>query len=361
MRARNQLLTLAFPMLAAGAGLSVVARSWTELTSAIPISGAATITLASDFACDYGSEIDIPRGTNVSILGMGVVLDAVKKGRFFNVNGGALALDSLTLMNGKADDGAAIFNTGDLTVNNANFINGYARAGGAVYSEGALVIKYANFTSSKAYAGGGGAIYIGPVGTCTVDGTTFLSNSAVGYSLAYGGAICNQGLLNAKNAIFENNEATDGGAIYIYAGATCNFDNASFLMNAASRSGWGGGAIYNHGDLTVNCSSFARNVAGAAWAGEGRGGAIANYLGNATLLGSTTFTNNTAGLVGNDIHKDSGTVTFIACGLQAAMTDCCTLPGPTCYSCNSSHSSTGECAPDRAGSQSPGECISTCK
>ena len=40
------------------------------------------------------------------------------------------------------------------------------------------------------------------------------------------------------------------------------------------------------------------------------------------------------------------------------MSDCCTLPPPTCYSCDSS---VGKCAADRAGSQTPGSCIATCK
>jgi hypothetical protein len=43
--------------------------------------------------------------------------------------------------------------------------------------------------------------------------------------------------------------------------------------------------------------------------------------------------------------------------VQKTMADCCTLPPPTCYSCDAS---TGECSPNRAGSQAPGKCISTC-
>ena len=60
---------------------------------------------------------------------------------------------------------------------------------------------------------------------------------------------------------------------------------------------------------------------------------------------------------GQDVYNDGGTVTFDACGVSKAMSDCCTLPPPTCYSCDST---VGKCAADRAGSQTPGSCITTC-
>ena len=55
-------------------------------------------------------------------------------------------------------------------------------------------------------------------------------------------------------------------------------------------------------------------------------------------------------------HALSGTVTFDACGVSKAMHDCCTLPPPTCWSCDSS---AGKCAADRAGSQTPDNCKCT--
>ena len=74
-------------------------------------------------------------------------------------------------------------------------------------------------------------------------------------------------------------------------------------------------------------------------------------------MGSTTFANSTSDMQGKAIYS-AGTVTFDACGLSKNMSDCCTLPPPTCYSCDSF---VGKCAADRAGSQAPGSCITTCK
>jgi hypothetical protein len=66
------------------------AGSWTAIKSAIPSGGGAvTITLALPFVCDYDTQIEIPKGTNVTLLGNGAVLDAVRKGRFFSVSSGA--------------------------------------------------------------------------------------------------------------------------------------------------------------------------------------------------------------------------------------------------------------------------------
>ena len=83
--------------------LSATAGSWTDLAKKIaPTSGWVKITLDAAFDCsDYGSEIGIHTGANVTIHGNGATLDAAKKGRFFNVSSGAaLALDHLVLQNG---------------------------------------------------------------------------------------------------------------------------------------------------------------------------------------------------------------------------------------------------------------------
>ena len=59
------------------------------------------MALAPDFTCDYGSQITVSAGTNVTIHGNGAVLDASRKGRFFTVpSGAALALNHLVLQNG---------------------------------------------------------------------------------------------------------------------------------------------------------------------------------------------------------------------------------------------------------------------
>ena len=80
--------------------------SWASLQDAIlkvgP--GSSNWALLTSFNSSYTSEIEIA-GTTV-IQGNGTVLDAMGKGRFFNVKGGgSLTLQSLTLKNGKESVG----------------------------------------------------------------------------------------------------------------------------------------------------------------------------------------------------------------------------------------------------------------
>jgi hypothetical protein len=98
---------------------AATAGSWTGIRSAIPSGGGAvTVTITQPFTCDYGSQIDIPSFTNVTIIGNNVEVDAAQKGRFFNVSAGAvLTLDSLTLRNGAASSGGAIYLHSAATVN----------------------------------------------------------------------------------------------------------------------------------------------------------------------------------------------------------------------------------------------------
>jgi hypothetical protein len=112
-------------------GLSTTARSWTEIRRVIPNSGSVTMTLAPNFGCDYGSEIAIPAGTNVTIHGNGAVLDASQKGRFFTVPSGAtLALDHLVLQHG--------YVSGDNNVSAR--LHGLASVMSSASSEHALVV-----------------------------------------------------------------------------------------------------------------------------------------------------------------------------------------------------------------------------
>jgi hypothetical protein len=81
--------------------------SWTGLKTAIEsvASGSSgTVTLATGFNCVYNSQITI--AGNVTVHGNGAICDAVQAGRFFSVSSGArLALDAMTLKNGKVDGG----------------------------------------------------------------------------------------------------------------------------------------------------------------------------------------------------------------------------------------------------------------
>jgi predicted outer membrane repeat protein len=105
--------------------------------------------------------------------------------RIFNIKLGAVvAINSLSIINGLADDangsffeGGGILNYGVLTVNNSTFSGNYAdQVGGAIYSGNILIINNSTFTNNSASNVGGG-IYSGS--TLTINNSIFSSNSTV--------------------------------------------------------------------------------------------------------------------------------------------------------------------------------------
>ena len=108
------------------------------------------------FDCNYDSQIEVKAGTNVTVLGNGVVLDAVDNGRLFNVAAGAsLTLHQLTLQRGR------VYRRDSPSYN-----------GGAVFNAGEFQAFGCTFTDNKAADYGGGVYNLEP-GTCIMSSTTW--------------------------------------------------------------------------------------------------------------------------------------------------------------------------------------------
>ena len=203
-------------------------------------------------------------------------------GNVFTINPGiTVSISNLTLKNGSAVQGGAIYNNGNLSIANCTLTGNsvyqsdiYATyqytylytfyRGGAIYNTGILSIADCTFTDNCA-SSSGGAIYNN--GTLvSVSNCTFTNNTAV---RGDGGAICNFGTITSVSGCsFTNNTAGDGGAICngpvtngfgIY--STLNATNCTFTGNTAA-TGWGG-AILNGDAATLNLSkcSFTHNTA----------------------------------------------------------------------------------------------------
>ncbi len=181
-----------------------------------------TITLGSQLAVADSAGLTIDGGSaNITVSGN----DAV---RVFEVRSGAkLALNNLTVANGRGAAGGGIANLGTLTVTDSTLSG-----------------------NSANYSGGGGIWNNG--GTVTVANSTLSGNS----STWHGGGIYNWngGTLTVANSTLSGNSVTD-------------LDYAS-----------GGGIASYGGTLTVTNSTLSGNSAGA-----GRGGGIESYGGSATL------------------------------------------------------------------------------
>ena len=265
--------------------------------------GADTIHLTEDTLLKFvPPEIE----SVLTIDGNGYSVDAERRHRLFRVGSqGVLTLKNVTLMNGWAESGGAIFNSGALYIEGSNLKQNkaYGDDGGAIYNRGQLTVTGSAFVENRAHRIGnvvstGGAINNdgsnGAAGELSVKDTIFRGN----WSRDGGGAIANEGgAATVIGSRFESNETdSQGGAVYsrgVLRVASSNFDG-----NASSS----GGAIFNSWSiLIVYESSFHGNIANS-W-----GGAIWNS-GQATVTDSSFDENTVDGFAGGAIYQRFGTM-----------------------------------------------------
>jgi hypothetical protein len=260
------------------------------------------------------------------------IIDGRSAGTIFIVTGGtsSLAIDNLTLQNGRAanggsgslkpgKNGGAINSTsiGSITVTSSTFFNCSAGtggtgsaaglfnlggSGGAISSLGAVTVTSSTFMNCSAGKGGTGGNYfngnsggsggaISSLGAVTVTSSTFFNCSAgtggtggLGVHLGgSGGAISSLGAVTVTSSTFTDCSAGAGGS------------------GGSGNSGGKGGAISGT-TATVTSSTFTRCTAGAGGTGGlgghfgGNGGAIS---GTTATITSSTFTNCSAGAGGS--------------------------------------------------------------
>jgi predicted outer membrane repeat protein len=144
-----------------------------------------------------------PAAPGISISGGGDVLVTSV------ASGATLYLNYLTIANGSAINGGAIYNNGTLTVSNSTFstsnnLGVLSDQGGAIYTNGTLTVTNSTFSGNTARYYGGG-IYNN--GTLTVTNSTFSGN----YGGFDGGGIYSDGTLSVTNSIFSGNYSRFGG------------------------------------------------------------------------------------------------------------------------------------------------------
>ncbi len=264
---------------------------------------------------------------DVTIIGLGadqLTISGNDLSRIFNVDDSrsqiqlTVQISDLTLSNGSAEKGGAIYNLenlsllntilsgnsaesrgagiysngGFLTINNSRFQdNGTSEVtgfnyGGAIYQEGGhLDVNDSEFIGNESRLSGG-AIYTVQTTGVSIVGSTFQSNIS-----GYGGAIYNlDSPLTVDQSDFVENEASsNGGAVFNTSSGIeasddlLNIQNSRFTQNDA---GITGGAIQTtRGNLTVGTSTFTNNRA------DNAGGAIAHNTGNLSVFDSSFYEN----------------------------------------------------------------------
>ena len=230
--------------------------------------GADTITLSKD----YTLFSPLPAITShITIEGSGHAISGDKKFRIFNVDGGKLTVNNLTLTEGKGGSGNGgairVQGRGQAIVNSSHFIKNWAEYGGAImtiYPSVGLTIRNSSFVGNTAsWDGGAIAKYSG---TVTITNSSFIGN----VSSISGGAIytSSSGKIDVMNSTFIDNRSGKGGAVYasgaittlthvtMLNGGIWIYDDDRTLNLRNSIIAGHGSADDCHGRLTQNVGNF---------------------------------------------------------------------------------------------------------
>ena len=196
-----------------------------------------TVTFTENSAADHGGTLSAYSGGTVYIYGSTFVGNAAGTG-----NGGALYLYGGNAVVGDADN-----------KNASTFKGNSAKLGGAIYvgvdksitsddKENALLTAYEIIACENTSTGGGGAIYVGTSGSKGATSTAIIEK-----------------LTANNNTVTESDK--NGGALYIYLGATVKIGTLEVNGNEA---GQYGGAIYasNKSQTEIGNVSASANKAG---------------------------------------------------------------------------------------------------
>ncbi|MGF1578053.1 MAG: hypothetical protein ACFCD0_01685 [Gemmataceae bacterium] len=298
---------------------------------------ANTIEFSTDVA---GSQLDLTNGEltvtkDLTIQTSGsrrTTLDAGNSSRIFEVEEDVrFSLEGVTLQNGFADEGAALYahEGAQVSLIQSGFQNNTAsQNGGALYADRStnLIITDSDFLNNAA-GSDGGAIYLR--GVATITNTDLETNQAgddggaiygrwgsqtslvdsgllTNYSGDDGGGVyVSGGGLTTSDTVFEGNFAQSGGGAILATSTTVSIDRSEFRSNSAN-TGDGGAIRSSSTNLVISNSGFERNTARMSSNGSsGRGGAVYVYSGSGTITDST-FTLNTAENQGGAIFFSSG-------------------------------------------------------
>ena len=199
-----------------------------------------------------------------------LTIDANHESRVISINGDDVTLDSLTIVNGLAEEGGGILNYGSLTILNSvitqNATENEYCSGGGIYNSGTLsVVNSTILNNTASYAGGG--IYNDYDATLNIASSVISSNQVVGESNGLGGGIYNgcDATLNITHSMVYGNQATgeyngQGGGIFNECYAILNLVNSAISGNFAT--GEGGGILSSEDTiLNITNSTISGNTA----------------------------------------------------------------------------------------------------
>ena len=311
-------------------------KTFTDLQKAInmvegDIHLSSNVTMLDSEADKFVNGIVVDHLVNLKCDGF--TINANNLGRIFNVTSTAdkLNIYNANLINGNADIGGAIYNTGSVYAYNTAFKdNTAATMGGAVFNKGTLTIQkcivdsndITKRTSSASEDYGGAAIYN------WYDSTLFIKNSTISNNLKnykngdyIVGAVTSLGKTTiSQNSYFVNNSGRWGGAITTSGSSLPGkkVNELSISDSTFSKNGglYGAGIFIEGSKFTITSCVFDSNTAsgkGNMTPNDNNGAAIEVTNTDKAITGTiskTKFTNNKA-QYGGAIDICAGTIKII--------------------------------------------------
>jgi LPXTG-site transpeptidase (sortase) family protein len=201
-----------------------------------------------------------------------------------------------------------ISTTGYLNLKNLTIMNGSAQKGGAIYSVGHFDVYKVTFSGNKATGGTtpvGGAISTAGESS-TVEASTFIGNEAIPISNgSTGGAINNGGGLTVKDSYFTGNKADSGGAIATIGNRVLLLENNTFTENTSIY-----GAVDNRGIANIRNNTFWSNNIKYADVNETSG------IYHSSILDVTVNTHLSNNIIAHPSSKDGYDCYAAGAGLQ---------------------------------------------
>jgi len=248
----------------------------------------------------------------------------------YDDRGRVFTLAGLTIANGYADQGGAVYcSSASAVVSNCRIINcSAASSGRAVYLyQACATLRGCVFTANS-----GGAIFNSEYSTMTLTDCTFSENSDdlggamhndgdatltgcdfVGNTARHGGGLCNHGYAKLTDCTFAGNIAENWGGGIDNSGEFIELVNCTFTSNSALREHGGGMYDFGHYIKLTNCT-FTANSANL-------GGGMCNWGIESTVIGCT-FNNNVATQRGGGISNALGERIISDCAFYQNVAAC---------------------------------------
>ena len=262
----------------------LAAESFDSLYAAIEAansgSGSNTIELSEDITLSAALP---PITGEITIEGNGHRIDGELRHRLFDVNGGRLTINDLTLAWGFADNGGAmrLRNGAQVTVSNVNFDTNLATNGGAISMSTdnvSLVVERSSFVKNSADEYGD-AIHAFR-GTASITNSSFVKNKG---SVAGGAIYAINRRVTVANSTFSENKSGAGGGAFDLIQGEFTFTHLTFVGNR-SETGTGNAINRISGNVYLRNSILAKGAYGGS--GDECEGRLQQNVGNLSRDGS---------------------------------------------------------------------------